>query len=134
MARYDALTRRTMMKCGLAGLPLAATTSLESIESATLVDADDLAQVRNLVRLSGDGPSMTPPEYVDLLQQVIREHGIETDNYSRGGVVAAQEERMATLLGNERAVFLATVNETLARRPTSDVVAAITGVASRAVP
>ncbi len=104
----DPLTRRTMMQWGLAGLPLAAASPLEPIVTPGQNGSADLERLRSLVRLTGDGPSMTPPEYVDLLQRVSREDGIETDNYSRGGVVAALEERMAVLLGKERAVFLAT--------------------------
>ena len=104
----DPLTRRTMMQWGLAGLPLAAASPLEPTVTPGQNGSADLERLRSLVRLTGDGPSMTPPEYVDLLQRVSRENGIETDNYSRGGVVAALEERMAALLGKERAVFLAT--------------------------
>ena len=45
----------------------------------------------NQVKLFGDGLSLSPAEYVDLLQKIIDDKGIEADFYSRGGVVEELE-------------------------------------------
>jgi threonine aldolase len=60
------------------------------------------------VKLTGDGPSLTPLEYSQVLASIIDETGVAPDYYSRGGVVRELEERMAGILGKERAVFLGT--------------------------
>ena len=66
----------------------------------------DLTQTT--VKLTGDGPSLTPLEYSQVLASIIDETGVDPDYYSRGGVVRELEDRMASILGKERAVFLAT--------------------------
>ncbi len=105
----DQLTRRAMMTWGIAALPLAAAPAWAStFESDNPSNPDDLAALRRLVKLTGDGPSPAPAETVDLLGRIVAERGIDADYYSRGGVVTALEERMAALLGKERAVFLPT--------------------------
>jgi threonine aldolase len=72
---------------------------------ATGQDVDALQRV---VKLWGDGQSLTPPEYTHFLARILSEKGIAADYYSIGGVVEELEERMARILGKERAVFLAT--------------------------
>ena len=54
------------------------------------------------VKLFGDGLSLSPAEYVDLLEKIIDDKGIEADSYSRGGVVEELETKMAEALGKER--------------------------------
>lgn len=68
----------------------------------------ELADLRAVVKLSGDGRSMTPLEYADLLNAILGAGEIEPDYYSNGGVVDELERRMAAELGKERAVFLPT--------------------------
>jgi threonine aldolase len=68
----------------------------------------DVSGLRGIVKLWGDGQSLTPPEYSHFLSQIISNEGIEADYYSNGGVVEELENRMATVLGKERAVFLPT--------------------------
>ena len=63
---------------------------------------------KHTVKFSGDGQSLSPLEYSQVLAAILEREGIAPDYYSRGGVVTELEERMATILGKERAVFLAT--------------------------
>ena len=66
------------------------------------------AVAEDRVKLFGDGLSLTPAEYVDLLQKIIDDKGIEADSYSRGGVVEELETKMAEALGKERAIYFPT--------------------------
>jgi len=68
-------------------------------------DVDDL---QGIVKLWGDGQSLSPAEYTHVLSTLLTDGGIAADYYSIGGVVEQLEDRMARLLGKERAVFLAT--------------------------
>ena len=61
-----------------------------------------------IVQFRSDGLGLSPGEYARLLGEIVATRGIDTDDYSRGGVVAELEERMAALLGKEAAVFLPT--------------------------
>jgi threonine aldolase len=58
------------------------------------------------VDLTGDGVPLSPADYVALLARLTQVAGFETDEYSRGGVVAALETQFAALLGKETAVFM----------------------------
>jgi threonine aldolase len=60
------------------------------------------------VQFRSDGLGLSPAEYARLLGEIAGTRGIDTDDYSRGGVVAELETRMAELLGKETAVFLPT--------------------------
>lgn len=60
------------------------------------------------VKLFGDGLSLTSAEYVDRLQKILDQRGIESDNYSLGGVVEELESTMAEALGKERAIYFPT--------------------------
>jgi len=70
---------------------------------AAAADADD-----RLVRLSGDGLGLTPPQYARLLARLLDEKAMTPDSYSLGGVVEALEEQCARMLGKERAIFMPT--------------------------
>jgi len=61
-----------------------------------------------IVQFRSDGVALSPAGYARLLAQLAAERGIGADDYSRGGVVAALEARMAALLGKEAAVFMPT--------------------------
>jgi threonine aldolase len=61
-----------------------------------------------IVQFRSDGLGLSPAEYARLLAEIAEKRGIDIDDYSRGGVVAELEERMAALLGKEMAVFLPT--------------------------
>lgn len=64
------------------------------------------APERGPVIATGDGIPHTPAEYSDLLKKL--SGGITPDSYSREGVVAELEERVASALGKEMAVWLPT--------------------------
>lgn len=60
------------------------------------------------VQFRSDGLGLSPVVYGGLLTQIAQTRGIAADDYSRGGVVAELEQRMAALLGKQAAVFLPT--------------------------
>jgi threonine aldolase len=55
-----------------------------------------------------DGVELSPKEYAGLLMKLVDEGKIKIDNYSKGGVVEELENKFATLLGKEAAVFMPT--------------------------
>jgi threonine aldolase len=61
-----------------------------------------------IVQFRSDGVGLSPAAYGRLLAEIAETRGIEPDNYSRDGVVAELEARLADLLGKEAAVFLST--------------------------
>lgn len=61
-----------------------------------------------IVQFRSDGIGMLPAAYARLLAEIAETRGIAVDDYSRDGVVAELEGRMAALLGKEAAVFLPT--------------------------
>ena len=63
---------------------------------------------RDVVKLFGDGLSLSPAESVAVLDTILDERGIEADYYSRGGVVEELESTMAEALGKERAIYFPT--------------------------
>jgi len=68
----------------------------------------DVDVLQSVVKLWGDGQSLTPPEYAHFLDRIVTAGEIQADYYSNGGVVRELEDRMADVLGKKRAVFLAT--------------------------
>ena len=64
--------------------------------------------VSTRVRMTGDGLALTAAEQGQLLAQLAQDGQIDRDSYSIGGTVERLEERFATLLGKERAVFMPT--------------------------
>ena len=60
------------------------------------------------VRMTGDGLGLTAGDQARLLTWLADEGRIDQDSYSNGGTVRALEERVAALLGKERAVFMPT--------------------------
>src|SRR6266853_5563240 len=67
----------------------------------------DIADQR-LVQFRSDGLGLSPAAYARLLAEIAETRGIAEDDYSRGGVVAELETRIAALLGKEAAIFLPT--------------------------
>lgn len=63
---------------------------------------------KSIVQFRSDGIGLSPAAYARLLAEIAETRGIGVDDYSRDGVVAELEARMAELLGKERAVFLPT--------------------------
>jgi len=60
----------------------------------------------HVVHFRSDGLGLSPAEYAELLVQLAADRGIAADEFSREGVVAELEDRIAALLGKEMAVFL----------------------------
>jgi threonine aldolase len=58
------------------------------------------------VHFCSDGLALSPAEYAQLLARLVEERGIAADEFSRAGIVAELEARMAALLGKESALFL----------------------------
>ena len=58
------------------------------------------------VHFCSDGLALSPADYARLLARLAEESGIDADEFSRDGVVARLEQRMAAMLGKETAVFL----------------------------
>src|SRR6202049_435004 len=58
------------------------------------------------VHFRSDGLALSPAEYSRLLVRLAEERGIAADEFSREGIVAELEQRMAALLGKEMALFL----------------------------
>jgi threonine aldolase len=58
------------------------------------------------VHFRSDGLALSPGEYSNLLARIAADRGIAADEFSRDGVVAELEDRMAALLGKETAIFL----------------------------
>jgi threonine aldolase len=61
-----------------------------------------------IVQFRSDGLGLSPQAYTRLLARIVETRGIAEDDYSRDGVVAELETRMAALLGKEAAIFLPT--------------------------
>ena len=101
--------RRSFMATG-AAVPLASALGISGSIAAPIggVAASDLERLRGIVKFTGDGQSLTPPEYLHTLQEILAKGDIDPDYYSLGGSVTELEERMAGILGKERAVFLPT--------------------------
>jgi threonine aldolase len=74
--------------------------------SITRTVRDDGINSADAVVFRGDGEPKTPESLVATLSDIVSRRGIEADNYSNGGVVGELEERVASLLGKEDAVFM----------------------------
>lgn len=62
----------------------------------------------SFVDFSVDGLGLTPGEYAAELAALAEKSAIEADYYSLGGIVTKLEERFASLLGKERAIYVPT--------------------------
>lgn len=102
-------TRRDFLASG-AAMPIIATLdSLDPNSSGSEAADSPLGQDHpSRVDFTGDGRGMTPAEFSQALASIVARSDTEADYYSRGGVVTDLENRMAEILGKERAVFLPT--------------------------
>jgi threonine aldolase len=66
------------------------------------------AAEERIVQFRSDGLGLSPAAYAGLLAEIAETRGIAEDDYSRDGIVAELEGRMAALLGKEAAVFMPT--------------------------
>ena len=101
--------RRSFLATG-AAVPLASALGISRSLAGPMGGGagNDLERLRGVVKFTGDGQSLTPLEYSHVLQEILAKREIDPDYYSLGGSVAKLEERMAGILGKERAVFLPT--------------------------
>jgi threonine aldolase len=58
------------------------------------------------VHFRSDGLALSPAEYARLLVRLAEDRGIAADEFSRDGIVAELEQRIAAMLGKEMAVFV----------------------------
>lgn len=77
-------------------------------DTIAATERPDVSREDRLVQFRSDGLGLSPAAYGRLLAEIAETRGIADDDYSRDGVVAELEARMATLLGKETAVFLPT--------------------------
>ena len=64
--------------------------------------------VNKQIDFINDGTELSPNEFAGLLMKLDDEGKIKIDNYSNGGIVEELENKFATLLGKESAVFMPT--------------------------
>src|SRR5215469_12036873 len=58
------------------------------------------------VHFCSDGLALSPAAYSRLLTRLAEQSGVIADEFSRDGIVAVLEERMAEMLGTEMALFM----------------------------
>lgn len=109
----DPLSRRHFLEsiggaAAVAALPTIAAASPAGATSPTAASSRRTTRefANGPVLLSGDGLALTPAEYAALLHELTRTRTIGEDSYLLGGEVEAFEQRWATLLGKEMAVFM----------------------------
>src|SRR3977135_316833 len=61
---------------------------------------------RGVGQFRWEGSGLSPAAYARLLAEIAETRGIAEDDYSRDGIVAELETRIAALLGKEAAVFM----------------------------
>lgn len=107
----DPISRRAFVHSG-AAVPVAFTLGAAADSPGPAPETGstgaEMKALQQVVKLWGDGQSLTPPEYAHFLSEILSSREVEADYYSNGGVVEELENRMARVLGKERAVFLAT--------------------------
>lgn len=99
------LTRRGFLRSGAwSGL------ALPGVVLARQIGASESARPPQDQRVifAGDGLSLSPIEQAALLERIVRESTFGPDNYLAGGVVERLEQRFASILGKEQAVFFPT--------------------------
>ena len=101
----ESIGRRQFMKVAAATPFLGVADGMASVEG---YEPSELESQQRLVKLYGDGLSLSPAEYIHVLQSIMEDKGIQADYYSRGGAVEELEVKMAAALGKERAIYFPT--------------------------
>jgi len=101
----ESIDRRHFMKV-VAATPMLGVAG--GVASAEGYESSEIESQQKLVKLYGDGLSLSPAEYLHVLQSIMEDRGIEADYYSLGGVVEELEVKMAAALGKERAIYFPT--------------------------
>lgn len=94
------MNRREALKIsGISGLALPLT---------SLAMDKDTNQTSTKVHFIRDGLDLRPGAYSKLLSRLSNDYKSISDSYSKGGIVEALEEKFASMLGKESAVFMPT--------------------------
>jgi threonine aldolase len=80
----------------------------ETLQGVSVADRgkDSQGTLDHRIHFRSDGLALSPAEYARLLARLAENEGIAADEFSRDGVVTRLEERMATMLRKETAVFV----------------------------
>lgn len=90
--------RRSFLKLAAAPLALGAAEAPEAAAQSSLAP----------VMFMGDGLSLSPAQYANLLATITARESFRRDTYLKSGPVEELEQAMATRLGKERGLFLPT--------------------------
>ena len=103
------IDRRRFLRTGALGLGAGVLTpSMAAAQRGAAVAASTAVSTSTRVRMTGDGLGLTAGDQARLLTQLADDGQIDRDSYSNGGTVEHLEQRLAALLGKERAVFMPT--------------------------
>jgi threonine aldolase len=102
------VNRRRFLQVSGAGAGFSVGLASAAVGRTTPMSAGTLEAEDRVVRLSGDGLGLTPPQYARLLTRLLEEKSMTPDSYSLGGIVEELENECARLLGKERAIFMPT--------------------------
>ncbi|MGH9385733.1 MAG: threonine aldolase family protein [Vicinamibacterales bacterium] len=102
------MNRRRFLQVGGAGAGLGLALPGATLGAAHTTRISEPETDDKVIRLSGDGLGLTPPQYSRLLTRLLDEQSMTPDSYSLGGVVEELEAEFARLLGKERAIFMPT--------------------------
>ncbi len=81
---------------------------LSSISLSSIAHDKKAGEGKAEVSFMGDGLHLTTKKYAQLLNQLTEKNTVKEDSYSIGGCVAELEEKFASLLGKEAAIFMPT--------------------------
>ncbi len=98
----DNQRRNFIKQTGLLGA--ASLMGLPSFASAK----NDTSKKLPYVNFTRDGLDFSPNDYAGKLVEIAESKGVEADSYSNNGVVKELEEKMASALGKEAAVYMPT--------------------------
>ena len=87
---------------------LAAATPLLATTAAAETNAHATTGLFKRIDFTSDGLGLDPAEYATLLRDVATKSDFAADYYSNGGAIEALEQKFATLLGKQAAIFLPT--------------------------
>ncbi len=99
----DNLHRRNFIKLSTAGalIPAFALPTFASKHEAVNTKSQKM-----IVDFTTDGLNLSPAEYAQLLVQLTEKGDLKADSYSQHGCVEELENKFATLLGKEAAIFM----------------------------
>jgi len=99
------INRRDFFK--MSGIPLLSMPVLGMFsESANVDEYQEVSG--DIVKLYGDGLSLSPEEYAELISKLVKEKKVGMDRYLSGGVVRELEEKFAAMFSKEDAIFFPT--------------------------